>query len=171
MAEVAGDVLVGDSEESAGAAAGVIDRVAQFRLDRVDHRPDDLARGEELSTVGVLLTHLEQEVLIHLREREKMRVVHMINADLVHLVQNIAEVRLAVHAHALDSGHDPADHPLLPRGRGVRQLGRGINIQRVQVRQQPGVDELEELPVAFGKQFLPLPAVGLALVGLRKQRD
>ncbi len=87
MAEVAGDVLVGDSEESAGAAAGVIDRVAQFRLDRVDHRPDDLARGEELSTVGVLLTHLEQEVLIHLREREKMRVVHMINADLVHLVK------------------------------------------------------------------------------------
>lgn len=80
-----------------------------------------------------------------------MRVVHMVDADLIHLVENVAEVRLAVHPHPLDGGHDPADHPLLPRGRGIRQLGRGINVQRMQVRQQPGVDELEELPVALGK--------------------
>jgi hypothetical protein len=35
------------------------------------------------------------------------------------------------------------------------------------MRQQLGVDEVEELPVALGEKFLPLPAVGLALVGFR----
>ena len=133
---------------------------------RVDHGADDLARGEELAAVGVLLAHLQQQVLIHLREGEEMRVVYMVDADLIHLVEDVAEVGLAVHAHALHGGHDAADDALLPAGVGVGQLGLGIDVQAVQVRQQFGVDEVEELAVALGEQFLPLPAVGLALVGL-----
>ena len=35
------------------------------------------------------------------------------------------------------------------------------------MRQQFSVYEVEEPPVAHGEEFLPLPAIGLALVGLR----
>ena len=129
VAQIAGDVLIGNGEKAAGAAAGIIDRVAQFRLDRVHHRADHLARSEELPAVGVLLTHLEQQIFIHLRQGEEMRVIHVVDADLIHLVENVAQVGLAIHAHPLHGGHDATDDALLPGGGGIRQLGLGINVQ------------------------------------------
>ena len=172
VAQLARDVLVGHGEKAAGAAAGIVDRVCPASgWTRVHHRADHFARREELAAVGVLLAHLQQQVFVHLREREEVRVVHVVDADLVHLVEDVAQVGFAVHAHALDGGHDAADDALLPAGVGIRQLGLGINVEAVQVRQQLGVDEIEELAVALGEQFLPLPAVGLALVGLRMRRD
>ena len=130
------------------------------------HGADHLARGEELAAVRVLLAHLQQQVLIHLREREEMRVVHMVDADLMHLVEDVAQVRFAIDAHPLDGRHDAADDALLAAGGRVGQLGLGIDVQAVQVRQQFRVDEVEQLAVALREQLLPLPAVGLALVGL-----
>ena len=67
LPEIAGDVLVGDGEKAAGAAAGIVNLVAQLGLEGVHHRADDFARSEELAAVGVLLAHLEQQIFIHLR--------------------------------------------------------------------------------------------------------
>ena len=86
-----------------------------------------------------------------------MRVVHVVDADLIHLVENVAEVGFAVHADPLDGGHDAADDALFRRGVRIRQVGRGINVEAVQVRQQFLVDEVEQLAVAIGEQFLPFP--------------
>ena len=135
------------------------------------HRADHLARGEELAAVGVLLAHLQQQVFIHLGQREEVRVVHVVDADLIHLVEDVAQVGLAIHAHPLHGGHDAADHALLPGGRRVGQVGLEDQGPGVQVRQQLGVDEVEELAVTVGEEFLPLPAVGLALVRLRMLGD
>ena len=50
-----------------------------------------------------LLAHLEQQALVHLREREDMRVVDVARADFMHLVQHVAEVAFGVDAPALDA--------------------------------------------------------------------
>ena len=67
----------------------------ELRVDRVHHGADHLARGEELAAVGVLLAHLQQQVLVHLRQGEEVRVVDVVDADLVHLVEDVAQVGLA----------------------------------------------------------------------------
>jgi hypothetical protein len=54
------------------------------------HGADHLARGEELAAVGVLLAHLQQQVFIDLRQREEMGVVDVVDADLVHPVEDVA---------------------------------------------------------------------------------
>jgi len=64
-----------------------------------------------------------------------MSVVDMVYAALIHFVENVAEVRFAIHSYPFNSGHDAANHTLLFRGIGVRKLGLGIDIQRVQIRQ------------------------------------
>ena len=161
--ELAGDVLVGDGEEAAGAAAGVVHRLPELRVDRVHHGADHLARGEELAAVGVLLAHLQQQVFVHLRQGEEVRVVDVVDADLVDLVEDVAQVGLGVHPHPLHRRHDAADDALLAAWRRVGQAGARVDVQAVQVGQQFLVDEVEQLAVAGGKQLLPLPAEGLAL--------
>ena len=69
----AGHVLEGLRQEAARAAAGVVDRLADLRVDHPHHGADDLARGEELPAVVALLAHLEQQALVDLREREDVR--------------------------------------------------------------------------------------------------
>ncbi len=96
-----------------------------------------------------------------------MRVVHVVDADFVHLVEDVAQVCLAIHAHPLHGRHNAAYYALLPTCGRVRQLGLGIKVQRVQMRQQFGVDEVKELPIAFREEFLPLPTVGFSFVRLR----
>ncbi len=131
------------------------------------HRPDHLARREELAAVGVLLAHLQQQVFIHLRQGEEVGVVHVVDVDLVHLVQDVAQVRFRIHPHAIHRSHDAADDALLARCRRVGQAGAGVDVQTVQVRQQFLVDEVEQLAVASRKQLLPLPAHRLAIAGQR----
>ena len=61
-----GHVFEGLRQEAAGAAAGIVHRLIHLGVDDADHRPDDLARGEELAAVVSLLTHLEQQPLVDL---------------------------------------------------------------------------------------------------------
>ena len=99
-AQARAHVLEGLGEEAAGAAAGVVDRLADLRVDDPDHRPDDLARREELAAVVALLAHLEQQALVDLREREDVGRVDGLEVDLVHLVQHVEEVALGVDARS-----------------------------------------------------------------------
>ncbi len=148
LPQFAGDVLIGDGQKAAGAAAGVVDGLARFRIDRVHHGADHLARGEELAAVGVLLAHLQQQVFIDLRQGEEVGVVDVVDVDLVDLVEDVAQVGFAVHPHPLHRRHDAADDALLARGRWVGQAGAGVDIQPVQMGQQFLVDEVEQLAVA-----------------------
>jgi hypothetical protein len=78
-----------------------------------DHRPDDLARREELAAVVVLLAHLDQQALVGLAQCEDVRLVDRLEVDLVDAVQDVQQVPLRVHVDPVDRGHDLADH-LLP---------------------------------------------------------
>src|SRR5207244_13019734 len=50
-------VLRGLGEKSSGAAARVVNRFANLRVDRADHRSDHFARCEELASVRSLFAH------------------------------------------------------------------------------------------------------------------
>src|SRR3989454_5296317 len=58
-----GRVLVSLGKEAARTATGVVHRLAHLGIDDTDHRPDDLARSEELDSGLPLLAHLGQEPL------------------------------------------------------------------------------------------------------------
>ncbi len=81
----AGHLLVGLREEAAGAAAGVVDGLADAGVDDADHGADELARREELAAVAALLAHLEQQAFGDLREGEDMRGVDHRVVDLVEI--------------------------------------------------------------------------------------
>lgn len=87
----------------------------------------------------------------------------MVDTNLVHLVEDVAQVGLAIHAHLFHRRQGAADDALLAAGRRIGQAGAGVDVQAVQVRQQFLVDELEQFAVARREQRLPLPAEGLAL--------
>ncbi len=80
-----------------------------------------------------------------------MRRVHRLNGELMHLVQHVEKVALGVDAHPFHAGHDLADD-LLPGG------CVGPVLERLQVRQQVGVGEVEERPGRGVLQFTALPA-------------
>jgi hypothetical protein len=124
-------------EETACAAAGIVDGFIDFRIDGLNHGFDDLARREELSAIVALFAHLQEQSFVHLREREDVRRVHSLGGELIHLVEHIQEITLGVDAHAFDAGHDFADNLLT--GRGVRPI-----LQALQLRQQLCVDEVEK---------------------------
>ena len=134
------------------------------------HRADHLARREELAAVVVLLAHLQQQALVDLREREEVRVVDMVDADLVDLVEDVEQVGLGVDAHPLHRRHDLADDALLRRGAGVGQLGRGSMSRPCRCGSSSLLMKSKSLPSPAGEQFLPLPAEGLALVRLADAR-
>ena len=81
-------------EKPAGAAARVVHRLADLRVDGAYHRADHLARREELARVRALLAHLEQQPLVDLAEREDVRGVDALVGDLVHLVEHVEQVLL-----------------------------------------------------------------------------
>ena len=68
-------MLEGLGEKTAGATAGVVDRLAGLRIDPAHHGADYLAWGEELPAVIALVAHLQEQALIDLGQREHMRVV------------------------------------------------------------------------------------------------
>ncbi len=63
------------------------------------HGANHLARRKKLAAVGILLTHFQQQIFIHLRQGKEMRIVDMIDMNLVHLIQNIAQIGFAIHTH------------------------------------------------------------------------
>src|SRR5690606_16091948 len=73
LPEFSRNVLVRLREETARAAARIVNRLARLGVDDLDHGADDLARGEKLPAVVALLAHLEQQPLVNLREREDVR--------------------------------------------------------------------------------------------------
>ena len=105
-------------QEAAGAAARVVDRLADPRIDRPDHRPDHLARREELAAVVVLLAHLQEQALVGLAQREEVGLVDGLHADLVDAVQDVEQVLLRVDRDLVDRADDLADHPLPGRRAG-----------------------------------------------------
>jgi hypothetical protein len=130
--EPAGHVPISLCQKSAGPAAGVVDGLPGLGVQGADHGPDDLPWGKELAAVGVLLAHLEQQVLIDLGEGEEMGVVDMADAQPVHPVQDVPQVRLRVHPGALHRGHDAPDNPLLAArirvGTPVRQQVQAVQV-------------------------------------------
>ena len=114
-------MLVGLGEEAAGAAARVVDRLAQLGGHGLYHGADDLPRGEELTTVVVLLPHAQQQALVGLGQQEDVSGVGGLVADAVDGVEDVEEVLLGVNADRLDGLHDLADDALA-RG-GILPLG------------------------------------------------
>jgi hypothetical protein len=92
-----------------------------------------------------------------------MRVVDVIDADFMHAVEDVAQIRLVVHPHTLRCGHDPADDALLRRGRRFGAVAARVDVQRTQVRQQFAVDEIQQRAVARGEERLPFPILFLAV--------
>ena len=96
------------------------------------------SRGrEELAAVVALLAHLQQQAFIDLRQREDVRRVHVLGADLVHLVEHVEEVRSV----SIRTRSTPDMISLMTFWRGVA-LGRSL--QALQVGKQFAVDEAEE---------------------------
>ena len=151
VSKVAADVLVGLSEEAAGAATGVVDGLAHPGAHDADHGADDLARGEELTAVVVPFAHAEQEAFVGLGEGEDVTVVDGADLDRVDAVEDVEEVLLRVDADALDAGHDLADD-LLAR-RGARP-----GCQATEMREEVAVDEGEQRAEGTIRQRLALGA-------------
>jgi hypothetical protein len=80
-----------------------------------------------------------------------MGVLDMVDADFMHLVQDVTQVRLRIHPHPLHGGHNAADDPLLTRSRRVGQAGLLVYIQAVQMGQQLVVYKVKQLAIALGK--------------------
>ena len=139
-------------EEAAGAAAGVVDRLADRRVDGAHHRPDDFARREELTAVVVLLAHLEQQALVGLAQGEEMCLVDRVDADLVDSIEDVEEVLLCIDAYFVDRADDLADHALAGgRSRGiakVAKMGEQLTVDEGEVRAHRGVGQLGPLRAA-----------------------
>src|ERR1035437_6932026 len=60
LAEIVFHVLIALGEKTASAASGIIDCLADLGVNDLNHGADDFARSEELTTVIVLLAHLQQ---------------------------------------------------------------------------------------------------------------
>ena len=116
--QFAGQMFIGDGQKAAGAAAGIVDGLARLRIDGMHHGADHLARGEKLAAVGVLLAHFQKQVFIHLGEGKEMGVVHMVDTDLVNLVEDVPQIGLRIDPHPLHGCHDAADDALF--GAGIR---------------------------------------------------
>jgi hypothetical protein len=108
--------------------------------------------GEKLPAVVALLTHLEEQPLVDLREWEHVGRVDRLVADVVYLVQHVQEVPFRVDPDAFDAGHDLADD-LLP-GRGV-----GPVAQAFQIGQEFAVHKRKEGPERRTLELLAFPAL------------
>ena len=98
-----------------------------------------------------------------------MRVVDVVNADLMNQIEDVGEVGFGINANPLHSCHDAANHPLLRAGRWVglacvRPVAH--DVQPVQVRQQFLVDEGEKI-THLGLEGFALPPDVTPLRGQR----
>src|SRR6202044_1030429 len=91
-----GHMLVRLSQKAARTAARIINRLADFRIDNLDHRPDDFARREELATIIALLAHLQQQTFIYLRQGEDMGRINVGSADFVDLVEYVEKILFGI---------------------------------------------------------------------------
>ena len=57
------------------------------------------------------------------------------SSGLVYLVENVAQISLAIYADALDGGHYASDNALLAGCSGIRKFCLGINVEAVEMRQ------------------------------------
>ena len=96
-------------QKSAGAATGIIDRLANLRRGYANHDADNFARRKELPAVVALLAHFQEQPFIDLGEREYVRRVHRVIAQGVNLVQHVAKVLLGINPALLHARHDFAD--------------------------------------------------------------
>jgi hypothetical protein len=76
-------------QKSARAAAGVVNRLADARVNDLDHDADDFAGREELPAVVALLAHFQQQPFVDLREGKNVGRVHRLRADVVNFVENV----------------------------------------------------------------------------------
>jgi hypothetical protein len=142
-------------KEPARAAARVVDGLARPRGDNAHHCADDLARGEELTAVVVLLPHAEQHALVDLREREDVGRVDPLLAELVDAVEDLEQVVLGVDVGPRGVGEDLAQD-VLPRA-----------VRRALLEAPDGGDEitvdelLHRVELAL-TQFLAVPALRAA---------
>src|SRR5215208_907103 len=90
-------------EKSASTTRGIVDSLADLRVDYFNHRSNNLAWREELPAVVPLLAHLEQQALKYLRERKDVRGVNVLLADLMHLVHYVEQVLFRINADALNA--------------------------------------------------------------------
>ena len=155
-------MLVGLGEEAAGAAARVVDRLAQLGGHGLHHGADDLPRGEELAAVVVLLPHAQQQALVGLGQQEDVSGIGGLVADAVDGVEDVEEVLLGVDADGLDGLHDLADDALarggiLPLGEIVKG-GKQVVVDEGESAAQGAVLELLALGPCGGSPVLP--AVG-----------
>ena len=129
VARLRAHVFVSLGEKAASPATRIINRLAELWIHHAHHCADHLARREELPAIVALLTHLEQQTFIHLRERENVRVIHGLARDFVNLVEHVEEVLFRVDPAPLHARHDLAHH-LLPWRRAR------LILQRLQLPQQ-----------------------------------
>ncbi|MNN05923.1 hypothetical protein D3C81_1186990 [compost metagenome] len=131
LAQLPGDVLIGNGQKTASATAGVVYGLPELRIDRMHHGTDHLAWREELAAVGIFLPHLQQQIFIYLRQSEEVLIVHMVDIDLVNLVEDIAQIGFTIHAHLFHRRHGTTHDALLATGCRVGQACTYINVQTV----------------------------------------
>lgn len=90
VAQTGRHVFIGLGQEPAGAATGIVDRLADLGIHHLDHGPDDLAGSEELPAIVAFLAHLEQQALVNLGKGEDVGIVGPRRGDFVDLVQHVA---------------------------------------------------------------------------------
>jgi len=129
--------IVALSEEASRSTRRIVNRLARGGRHGAVHRPDNLSRREELASVVPLLPHLQEQVLVHLGEREDVDRVNGLRADLMDFVDHVEEVPLGVDPGPFDAGHDFADDPLAG-------TCAGPGLQPLQIRKKLAVDETEE---------------------------
>ena len=152
-------MLVCLGEEAAGAAAGVVDRLAELGGHGLDHGADDLARGEELAAVVILLPHAQEQALVGLGQQEDVSGVGGLVADAVDGVEDVEKVLLGVNADGLDGLHDLADDALarggvLPLSEVVKG-GKQVIVDEGESAAQGTVLELLALGPGGGSPVLP----------------
>ena len=142
-------VLVCLREKATRSAAGIVDSVADLRLDHPCHGPHQLPRRVELPSIVVLLPHLEQEPLVGPGEREDVLIINAPQPDVVDSINDVQEVAFRVHAGLLHVLHDLADQPVTCRG-------PSLCANPLQMRQQVLFEELEDIA---GGSVLQLPSL------------
>ncbi len=124
-------VQVGLSQEAGRAAGRVVDRLADARVDHLDHEADDRARGVELAGDAVLRAHADQQVLVEAGDGEEVLLPLELDLvdDLDHLLEvvvrgadrQVAHHRLVAHAFV---GEQPGDGAPQRRSAQAGQAGQ-----------------------------------------------
>ncbi len=89
--------------EQACTTRRIKDHFTDSWVNDLDHRSDNLARREELSAIVAFLTHLEQQALKDLGERENACCVYGLLADFMYFIQHVEQVLFRVDTGALNA--------------------------------------------------------------------